>query len=262
MQKTMKKVALITGASSGIGRELAFIHAENGGDLIIVARDEAKLLELKTEIEAKYNTQVMVLAKDLSADSAPQEVYDAIKAAGLEVDYLMNNAGFGGYGLFHERPWEEDREMIMLNIMALTALTRLFLPDFVQRKSGRILHTSSTAGRLPGPLQAVYFATKAYVNSFGNALAQEVKGTGVTVTNLLPGPVQTGFISRAGMGKSSMFKNAASAQKVASDGYKAMMAGKREVVSGLSIGNRILSFFLPFFPKRMVLKQVQKMQQL
>ena len=150
----MKKVALITGASSGIGKEFARIHAEKGGDLVITARREEKLNELKNELEQKHGIKVMVIGKDLSQANAPKEIYDEVKNAGIEVDYLINNAGFGGHGKFHERDWNLDLTMINLNVTALSAMTRLFLPDFVKRNSGKILNVSSTASLMPGPLQS------------------------------------------------------------------------------------------------------------
>ena len=139
----MKQTALITGASSGIGKEFARIHAERGGDLIIIARSKDKLDALKAELENKHNIKVFVIAKDLSQPEAPEEIYNEVKKSGIEIDYLINNAGFGGLGKFHEREWEKDRAMINLNITALTALTRFFLPDFTKRNSGKILNVSS-----------------------------------------------------------------------------------------------------------------------
>ncbi|HSH19643.1 MAG TPA: SDR family NAD(P)-dependent oxidoreductase, partial [Draconibacterium sp.] len=144
------KTALITGASTGIGKELAIIHAEKGGDLIIVARSKAKLENLKTELEQKYSVKIMIIAKDLGKPEAPKEIYDEVKKSGVEVNYLINNAGFGGIGKFHERDWNQDLAMINLNIVALTALTRMFLPDFVSRNEGKILNVSSTASLMPG----------------------------------------------------------------------------------------------------------------
>lgn len=166
----MKKVALITGASSGIGKELAIIHAENGGDLVLVARRENKLLELKQELKNKYHINVEIIVKDLTQLKAPQDIYDEVTKKGIEIEYLINNAGFGGHGKFHERSIEDDLAMINLNIVALTLLSKLFLPDFVKRNSGRILNVSSTASFMPGPLQAVYFATKSYVTFLSNAM--------------------------------------------------------------------------------------------
>lgn len=257
----MKKVALITGASSGIGRELARIHASKGGDLVIIARSSDKLQSLKGELESKHNVRVYCIAKDLTSSTAPKEIYDELKEHGIEVEYLINNAGFGGLGKFHEREWEKDLAMINLNIVALTALTRYFLPDMVKRNSGRILNVSSTAGLIPGPLQAVYYATKAYVNSFSNAIAEELYDTNITVTSLQPGATETEFGSVSGMDKTVMFKNTASAQLVAQDGYDGMMAGKLDVISGLSFMNKLMINMAPLMPKKMTLKQVREMQE-
>ncbi len=257
----MKKVALITGASSGIGREFARIHAENGGDLVITARRADKLKELKNELEQKHGVNVMVIAKDLSQSNAPKEIYDEVKNTGIEVDYLINNAGFGGRGKFHERDWNLDLTMIHLNVTALTALTRLFLPDFVQRNSGKILNVSSTASLLPGPLQAVYYATKAYVTSFSNAIAEELHDTNITITALLPGATETEFASTSGMDKTELFKNTFSAREVAQDGYEGMLSGKLNVIAGLTFGQKMMMATLPFTPKKMLLSQIRKMQE-
>ncbi len=152
MSSQKGKTALITGASSGIGKELAFIHAEQGGDLVIVARSESALEQLKSDLEKKYSVTVTVIVKDLSKQESAQELYNEIKAQNIRVNYLINNAGFGGRGKFHEREWEQDLAMINLNIVALTALTRFFLPEMVKRNEGRILNVSSTASFMPGPL--------------------------------------------------------------------------------------------------------------
>lgn len=257
----MKNVALITGASTGIGKELAMIHAEKGGDLIIIARRKEKLNELKTDIENKHHVEVMVIAKDLGKAEAPQEIYNEVLEAGIEIDYLVNNAGFGGLGKFHERDLTQDLAMIQLNIVALTALTRLFLVDFVARNSGKILNTSSTASLMPGPLQAVYFATKAYVTSFSNAIAEELYDTNVSITNLMPGATETEFGAVSGMDKTSMFKKTASARKVAEDGYNGMIEGKLDVISGITTGQKMMFAALPFMPKKAKLTQIRKMQE-
>lgn len=162
----MKKVALITGASSGIGKELAIIHAEHGGDLVLIARRLEKLERLKAQLESDHGISVHLIVKDLTKHEAPKEIVDELNEHGIIVDYLINNAGFGGLGLFHERDWEDDQAMIQLNVMALTELTRRILPGMVDRNSGRILNVSSTAGIVPGPLQAVYYATKALLILF------------------------------------------------------------------------------------------------
>lgn len=257
----MKNVALITGASSGIGKEFAHIHAEKGGDLIIVARSKDKLEALKSELEQKHNVSVMVIVKDLTQLEASKEIYDEVKASGVEVTYLINNAGFGGRGKFHEREWEQDLAMINLNITALTALTRFFLSDFVKRNSGKILNVSSTASFMPGPLQAVYFATKAYVTFFSNAIAEELSDTKITVTTLMPGATETDFGKVSGMDKTSLFDKSVSARSVAEDGYNGMLKGELDVVSGLTFSQKVMTSFIPVMPKKMILKQIREMQE-
>ena len=257
----MKNVALITGASSGIGKDFATIHAGNSGDLVIIARREDKLIELKKELEAKHGITVLIIAKDLSLPESPKEVYDELKSKNIEIDILINNAGFGGVGKFHERNWEKDAQMIDLNVRALTELTRRFLPDMVTRKKGRVLNVASTAALLPGPLQAVYFASKAYVRSFSLAIASELDGTGVTVTALLPGATATEFGSTSGMDKTSMFSKPFSSMVVANTGYDAMLKGKLETKAGLTFGQKAMMAMLPFTPIKMILKQVKAMQQ-
>jgi short-subunit dehydrogenase len=256
----MSKTALITGASSGIGKEFAHIHAEKGGDLIIVARSEDKLNALKKELEEKYKINVFVIQKDLTTPNAAKEVYQQVHAADLKVDYLINNAGFGGLGKFHERDLGEDLAMINLNISALTALTHYFLKDFTKNNAGKILNVSSTASLMPGPFQAVYYATKAYVTSFSNAIAEELSDTNVTISNLMPGATASEFGKISGMDKTQMFQNPASARKVAEKGYGGMIEGKLDILSGLTFGQKIMFKMIPFLPKKMLLKQVRKMQ--
>ena len=257
----MKKVALITGASSGIGRELAKIHAEKGGDLVLIARSKDKLGALKSELEEKHSVQVKIMARDLTDPHAVKLIYDEVKAVGIQIDYLINNAGFGGHGKFHERPWEQDLSMINLNITALTALTRFFLPDMVKRNGGKILNTSSTASFMPGPLQAVYFATKAYVTFFSNAIAEELHDTKITVTNLMPGATETEFAKTSGMDRTNLFEKTVSARSVAEDGYQGMIEGKLDVVSGLTTSQKVMMKMIPFTPKKMLLKQIRQMQE-
>ncbi len=258
----MKNVALITGASTGIGRQLATIHAERGNDLVIVARSADKLEAVKVELESKHAIQVVVISKDLSLPGSAKQIYDEVKAAGIEVDYLINNAGFGGHGKFHERDWKADLAMIQLNVVTLTELCRVFLPDFVARDIGRILNVSSTASLLPGPLQAVYYATKAYVTFLSNALAEELHDTNVTVTALLPGATETEFARTSGMDKTKLFKKTASARSVAQDGYDGMLAGKLDGISGVTFAQRLMLAAIPFTPKKLLLSQVRKMQEI
>lgn len=257
----MKKTALITGASSGIGKEFAHIHAEKGGDLIIVARSEDKLIALKNELEKAYKINVFVIQKDLTTPNAAQEIYDQVHATGLKVDYLINNAGFGGLGKFHERKLDDDISMINLNIVALTALTHYFLQDFTKNNSGKILNVSSTASLMAGPIQAVYYATKAYVTSFSNAIAEELRETNITVTNLMPGATESEFGRISGMDKTQMFQNPASARNVAEEGYKGMLEGKLDVIAGLPFSQKLMFKLIPFLPKKMLMKQVKKMQE-
>ncbi|MEM9886139.1 MAG: SDR family oxidoreductase [Bacteroidota bacterium] len=257
----MSKTALITGASSGIGEELAHIHAENGDHLVVVARSEGKLKGLKEKLEQKHGVSVHVIVKDLTKEHASKEVYEAIKQNNIQIDYLVNNAGFGGIGKFHEREWEKDLSMIQLNIIALTALTRYFLPDFVARNSGKILNVSSTASLLPGPLQAVYYATKAYVTSFSNAIAEELHDTNITVTALLPGATETDFGKVSGMDKTELFENASSAREVAEAGYEGMMSGKLDVLAGLTFAQKIMMKAIPITPKKILLSQIRQMQE-
>lgn len=257
----MKNTALITGASSGIGLELAKIHAEKGGDLVLIARNESKLTELKNEFESKYKIEVYVLSKDLSLKDSPKEIYSELQKAGIQIELLINNAGFGGVGKFHDRNIEEDLSMIDLNVKSLTHLTHLFLNEMLANNSGRILNVSSTASLMPGPLQAVYFASKAFVASFSNALYQELKHTGISVTNLMPGATETDFGKVSGMDKTKLFDKTASARSVALAGYNGMMKGKMDVKAGLSFGQKMMLAFIPFTPKKMILKQVESMQQ-
>lgn len=255
------KTALITGASSGIGKEFAQFHAERGGNLVIVARREEKLNALKTELENRYSIQVTVIAQDLTDPDAAETVYNKVQQAGIEINYLINNAGFGGRGKFHERAWQDDLAMLNVNVMALTALTRLFLPDFVKRNEGRILNVSSTASLTPGPLQAVYYATKSYVTSFSNAIAEELHDTNVTVTALLPGATETEFASTSGMDQTTLFEHTFSARGVAEEGYNAMLAGKLNVLAGVTVGQRVMMAAIPMLPKKMLLRQIRQMQE-
>ena len=258
----MKKVALITGASSGIGKELARIHARHQGDVVLVARSENKLQELKGELENHFGGTALVIAKDLTQPSAPADIYEQLKGDGIEIEMLINNAGFGGHGRFYEREWSQDLAMIQLNVVALTALTRLFLPDFVHRNRGRILNVSSTASLPPGgPLQSVYFATKHFVTAFSYGLAGELHDSNVTVTALLPGATESEFAKTSGMESTSLFENTVSAKSVAEDGYAGMLAGRLKVISGLSLGQRALMATMPFLPTRMVLEQIRRMQE-
>lgn len=257
----MIKTALITGASGGIGKELATIHAEKGGDLIIVARRQEKLDELKKELEKKFGNKVIAITKDLSIPGSAGELFKEVEALGIQVDYLMNNAGFGLRGKFYQLPYDRQMQMINLNMGAVTELMYLFLPTMVKRNSGKILNTSSTAALLPGPLQAVYYASKAYVSFLSNAVAEELHDTNISVTALLPGATETEFAKISGMDKTDLFNKTASARSVAEDGYNAMIKGKLDVISGLTRSQKMMMSMLPFIPKKMILKQTRQMQE-
>ena len=251
----MKYVALITGASSGIGKELARIHAAKGGDLVLVARRIAELEALKTELITQFGVKVEVIAADLSDLSSAEKIFNKTEKRGISIEFLMNNAGFGGHGLFHERETENDLAMINVNVTSLMLLTKFYLPGMVERRKGRILNVSSTASFLPGPLQAVYYASKAFVTSFSQALAEELRNSGITVTALCPGPVDTEFFDAANLKGVKMLNSqkAMSPVKTAEIGYRDMMKGKL-----LSFDNYLLRFSLlgivPFLPRKWVLK--------
>jgi short-subunit dehydrogenase len=257
----MNKTALITGASSGIGLELARIHAGKGGDLVLVARRGDELDRIANELSERHSVNVDVLSADLTSNHGVEQVMSFLSEKGIDVHYLFNNAGVGGYGYFHERDLEKELNMIRLNIQSLVELTHRILPSMIKRGSGKILNTSSTAGFIPGPLQANYYATKAFVNSFSNALDQEVRRHGITVTSLCPGPVKTGFEDAAGMVGSGLFKNAATAHSTAMKGYKAMEKGRLEVITDGPLKFAIKGLF-PFTPMRLVLKSVEKLQKI
>lgn len=255
----MSNTALITGASSGIGMELARIHAGKGGDVILTARREDTLQGLKAELEEQHGINAHIFARDLSAEGGALALYDDIKAAGLEVDVLINNAGFGGIGVHVERPLEDELEMIDLNVKALVTLTHHIGADMVARGKGQILNVGSTAGFMPGPQQAVYFATKAFVNSFSQAIDQELRSKGVTCTVLAPGYVETEFAKRSKMEGTPLARNGATARSVAHHGYDAMRAGRLVAVNDPKLGFAV-NWLIPLLPRRMVLKMTQKMQ--
>jgi uncharacterized protein len=243
--------ALITGASVGIGYELAKVFAENGYDLVLVSRDRAKLEQVAAECRSLAKIHARVLAKDLSAPEAPREIFDELMRDGVVVDVLVNNAGFGTYGRFADIELDADVRLLQVNIVALTALTKLFLREMVARRNGRILNVASTAAFQAGPLMATYYASKAYVLHFTEAVAQEVGGQGVTVSALCPGPTQTEFQKRARIEGSRIFKGRASmdARTVALAGFQGLMAGKRVVVPGFT--NKFTSTTARLAPRRL-----------
>jgi short-subunit dehydrogenase len=249
---TSRKTAVVTGASSGIGMELSRLLAADGYDLFLVARSEEKLRALARELG-----HATVIVADLTLPTAPRKVFDT---AG-PVDVLINNAGYGLSGAFIETDLKKELEMIQVNIAALTHLTKLFVRPMVERRSGRILNVASTAAFQPGPLMAVYYATKAYVLSFSEAIAEELRGSGVTVTALCPGPTATGFADVAGVNASRLFKMTTpmSSASVAQFGYRAMLKGKRVAIPGLR--NKLLAQSIRVSPRRVVTTIVRKLQE-
>ncbi|KIN70819.1 Oxidoreductase, short chain dehydrogenase/reductase family [Sulfitobacter noctilucae] len=256
----MSTTALITGASSGIGAAFARYHAAQGGDLIITARREEALRALKQELEGAHGVTVHVFALDLGEPGGAEALYDQVKAAGVQVDILINNAGFGGQGKHVDRPLEDEMAMIDLNVKALVALTHRVARDMVAQGGGKILHVGSTAGFMPGPYQAVYFATKAFVQSFSQALDQELRAKGVTSTVLAPGYVKTGFADRADLGGTKLVAGGGkSPESVAKHGYDAMMRGDLVTVNERGLGF-LTNWIIPLLPRRRVLKMIRDMQ--
>lgn len=248
----MKKTALVTGASKGIGYELAYIFAENGADLVLVARNANELENIKNDLEKKYNVAVYIIVKDLSQTGSAQEIFDELKDKQIDIDYLVNNAGFGDYGNFSETDWERYEKMIGLNAVALTHLCHLYAKDWSGRKSAKILNVCSTSAFQPGPKMAVYFATKSFVLSLSEAIGYELKEKNITVTTLCPGPTNTSFGLEAGISAQDLVKGvkSADARDVALMGYSAMMKGKSTVIHGGL--NKAVAFGVRFLPRRWV----------
>lgn len=254
------KTALVTGASSGIGLELAKQFAKNHNNLVLVARNREALHKIADDLANQYAISAWTLSKDLANPTSPREIFEELEKQSVKVDYLVNNAGFGLQGLFWELDTHSQQEMIQVNVSALTHLTRLVLPGMILRKTGGILNVASTAAFQPGPLMAVYYASKAYVLSFTEALSNELRGTGVIATVLCPGPTKTGFQRRARMGNARLFRRGVmDAEQVALAGYKGFMKGKRAVVPGLT--NRLLESTVRIVPKGMLLRMVKRLNE-
>jgi uncharacterized protein len=253
----MKETALVTGASGGIGEDLARLLAAGGRNVVLLARSADKLQALAGELSAAHRIDATVLAADLSDAGATTEIGRTLSARGMTIDILVNNAGFGTSGSFTREDPDEQLNMLQVNVVALTALTRALLPGMIERKHGRILNVASTAAFQPGPFMAVYYASKAYVLSLSEALAEETAGTGVTVTCLCPGPTSTGFQDRAHVEKSRLFKltRVARSADVAQAGYDGMLAGRRLVIPGLM--NKITAQSIRISPRASVLKIVR-----
>ncbi len=255
----MPQTALITGASGGIGLAFAHKFAQNGYNVILVARSVAKLEALAAELNEKYHVKTLVIDADLTTQAAPRAIVEAIREEDWQVDVLVNNAGFGSYGLFHEQETAAELNIIELNVMALVHLTHLLLPDMVSRRRGKILNVASTAAFMPGPLMAVYYASKAFVLSFSEAIGNELKGTGVTVTVLCPGPTKSDFQARAAMTDSKLVQgNLMSVDEVVAAGYTATIQEKVLVIPGVT--NRIQASLPRFFPRWLITRLVRNAQ--
>jgi short-subunit dehydrogenase len=249
--RRQRDTVLITGASSGIGRELARLFAADGSDLVLVARSEDRLREIATGLTSEYGVTVQVLAADLTRPDSAGEIAETLTRQGIAVDTLVNNAGFGGHGQVATLGAGKQAEMIEVNVTALTRLTAMFLPGMLERRHGAVLNVASTAAFQPGPNQAVYCATKAYVLSFTEALADEVRGSGVRVSCLAPGATETGFAERADMAGTRAFKlGAMGAGPVAQAGHDGLRQGKTLVIPGLR--NRAMAFAVRLAPRALV----------
>jgi uncharacterized protein len=256
---TRRPLALVTGASSGIGLETARELAARGHDLVLVARSEARLATLAAELATQHRAQAHVIALDLAQPGAADRLADDINRRGLQVDVLVNNAGFGLFGRHVDTVLASEQQMIDVNITALTRLTKRLLPAMAARGHGRILNVASTAAFQPGPYMAVYYATKAYVLSYSEALAEELAGSGVSVTALCPGPTASGFQDAAAMQSSALVKGKRlpSAAEVAAYGVRSLLAGRRVAVPGLM--NRLMVQSVRFTPRRLVTRIVALM---
>lgn len=258
--QTRSETALVTGASSGIGYEFAKILAKKKCDLILVARNRERLEEIARELHQHHLVKVKIIAKDLSLLNSIDEIQREIESEKIQIDYLINNAGFGDFGPFTESDWDKEQRMINLNITALTYLTKVIGQKMVARGTGRICNVASTAAFQPGPLMAVYYATKAYVLSFSEAIAEEFRGTGVTVTALCPGATASGFQEAANMSNSRLVKNRRlpTAAEVAQFGYDAMMRGRTVAIHGWV--NFLMAESVRFAPRGLVTKLVHTIQ--
>ena len=253
--------ALLTGGSAGIGYELARELAAHGHDLVLVARRQDRLEAAAGTLEGKYGVRVITIPSDLADPDSPQRIFDAVRAEGIQIDILVNNAGFGLGGEFADTDIDRELDMVQVNVSALVHLTKLFMQPMILRKSGRILNLGSTAAFQPGPLNSIYYATKAFVLSFSQAIDEELRKTGVTVTCLCPGPVETEFADVAGLNETRLFSLAAiaNAEDVARFGYLQMMRGKRIAVFGPA--NKLMVQAQRFLPRALVTRVARKVQE-
>ena len=255
---TLRKTALITGASSGIGKALAAEFARDGYDLVLAARSVDKMQALAQELQQRHQIQVTVIGADLQTDDGARTLHADIQARGITLNALVNNAGYGSFGEFKDAALDDALAMMQLNMHTVVVLTKLFLPDLIATR-GKLLNTASTAAFQPGPYMAVYYATKAFVLSFTEALAAELAPQGVTVTALCPGPTASGFQDKADMHASSLVKGKKlpTSEEVAAKGYRALQRGQRVYIPGC--GNWLLAQSVRFSPRNVVTALVQQM---
>ncbi|MFS0868776.1 SDR family NAD(P)-dependent oxidoreductase [Paenibacillus xylanilyticus] len=255
----LSRTVLITGASRGIGKELADRFAKERFNLVLVARSEEKMVSLAKEFQIRYGVQVTVIAKDVALPGVPEDIYEELSEKGIVVNYLVNNAGFGLYGEFLDSQLEQEMNMIDINIKALTTMTKVFLPDMVKANAGGVLNVASLVSFFPGPLMAVYYATKAYVLSFTEALENELSGTGVTVSALCPGPTATSFIDHAGLTSSKLLdRGVMEVSQVANEGYRKFMQGKTLIIPGRR--NQFMALLPRLLPRRLMTHVVKTAQ--
>ncbi|GJM15463.1 MAG: oxidoreductase [Thermodesulfobacteriota bacterium] len=253
-----KETVLITGASSGLGMELAKLFAADGSDLVLVARREDRLVELANELKAENDIEVHVLPKDLSKKPAPKEIFSHLKKEKIQIDVVVNNAGFGNKGHIADLDTDLQLDMIQVNLVALTHLTRLFIPGIIERGYGGILNVGSLAGFQPGPNLAVYFATKAYVLSFTEALAEEISNPNIKISCLAPGPVKTEFGEKSDLEDSLLFKvSLMEMAPVVKAGYEGFRRGQTIVIPGIK--QQIVPFLNRFTPRLLVRKIAKKL---
>lgn len=249
------KTVLITGASSGIGKQLSKFFAKDNYNLILTARNEKKLDDIAEKLRKSYNSQITIIKKDLSKTDSAEELYKEIKSRNLKIDILINNAGFGKSGPFCSKDNETYSEMIRLNILSLTILTNLALKDMIKNGSGKILNVASTGAYVPGPYTAVYYATKAYVLSFTEAISNEIKNTGINISVLCPGPTLSGFAERAGRENSKIAMNSESVARIA---YKGLLKNKKLIIPGFT--NKVAVFFSKLLPGKLTAGFISRMQ--
>lgn len=254
-----KETVLITGASGGIGKELAILFAKDGFNLVLVARSKENLMKVKNEIESFSDGSIQIYSKDLSKEDEIIALQNELSSNNIQIDYLVNNAGFGLFGEFVNTSLDEELNMIDLNIRTVTHLTKLFIKGMVERNKGGVMNIASTAAFQPGPLMSVYYATKAYVLSFSEALSNEMKGTNIKITAVCPGATETNFGNRASMNESKLFQSGVGNVKdVARIAYEGFNKGKTIVIPGTT--NKVLANSVRFMPRKMVTSVVRYIQ--